>query len=254
MSPNATACSPFDIAHPADVVLDPLSFVDGKPSIVFDDGVITNHDGTLQLVAGPSIFSLQIPLGVGSSLNLKITGATIKADVVQVGDAIVLQNGQLGGVLDSKTADTIRGLKIDQIGLKPADSLLDATFANILGPLLALPKAKKSITDKYNGCRTPDIDVDGDGLEAYCDSCYAPTPDQAVNCPTDMTGQPVDPKTVDICIDGDGTEVKDVVDATGAVIMQCSEAMKGDKYRFVDGISVELNFQTIPLHSIKPPA
>ena len=35
--------------------------------------------------------------------------------------------------------------------------------------------------------------------------------------------------------------------------MQCTEAMKGDKPRFVDGISVELNFETSPIKSIKPP-
>jgi hypothetical protein len=143
---------------------------------------------------------------------------------------VVIKNARLGGVIDAKTADTIRGLEVEQIGLTPENSLLDAVFANLLGPLLALPKSAKSITDKYNGCRTPDIDVDGDGLESYCDS----DPDDDI-------------KVVDICIDGDGTEVKDVAG------MECSEAVTGGKNRFVDGISVALKFQTTAVKSIKPP-
>jgi hypothetical protein len=35
--------------------------------------------------------------------------------------------------------------------------------------------------------------------------------------------------------------------------MQCTEAMKGDKYRFVDGISVELNFETTAIGALKQP-
>jgi hypothetical protein len=153
---------------------------------------------------------------------------------VQDGDRIVLRNGHLGGVIDSKTADTIRGLEVEQIGLLPENSLLDATFANLLGPLLALPKSPVDIQNKYPGCRTPDIDVDQDGLESYCDS----NPDDEI-------------KVVDICIDGDGTEVTDVLAGDGTVLMQCSEAVKGTKNRFVDGISVELNFETTQVGSLK---
>lgn len=227
---NATACSPYD-AGKADIYLDPLSFsAPNTPIITFKDGVITSEGGTLQLNSGPSVFGVAIPVTDGITLDLKISGATIKADVVQVGSAIVLKNGHLGGVIDAHTADTIRGLEVEQIGLTKESSLLDATFANLLGPLLALPKAKASITKKYVGCRTPDIDVDGDGLEAFCDL----DPNDEI-------------KNVDICIDGDGTEVKDVG------TMQCSEALKGGKNRFVDGISVELNFETTAVKSIKPP-
>jgi hypothetical protein len=84
---------------------------------------------------------------------------------------------------------------------------------------------------KYPGCRTPDIDVDADGLEAFCDS----NPNDEI-------------KAVDVCIDGDGTEVKD---APGA---ECGAALlPNGKPRFVDGISVELNFKTTVIKSIKPP-
>jgi hypothetical protein len=234
---NVTACSPFDPTHPQDIVLDPLSFNGTDPAIAFKDGVITTAtDGTLQLTAGPSVFGVNIPVTNGITLDLLLTGASIKADVVMDGANMTLKNGHLGGVLDARTADTIRGLTVTQIGLTPDDSLLDAVFANILGTLLALPKSSTDIQLKYAGCRTPDIDVDQDGLESYCDS----DPDN-------------DPKTVDVCIDGDGTEVRDVLDSTGAVIMQCTEAMKGDQPRFVDGISVELNFETSAIKSIQPP-
>jgi hypothetical protein len=148
---------------------------------------------------------------------------------------MALLGGRLGGVIDAKTADTIRGLNVDQIGLTPENSLLDATFANLLGPLLALPKTGNQ--KKYPGCRTPDIDVDQDGHEAFCDS----DPD-------------VDPKVVDICVDGDGTEFKDVLGEDLKPIMNCTEVLlKDGKHRFVDGISVELNFETTPIKAIKPP-
>ncbi|HEU0031194.1 MAG TPA: putative metal-binding motif-containing protein [Kofleriaceae bacterium] len=233
------ACSPFDTSALAEIPIDVRSFVDqnpaGDPAITFKDGVISMQDGKLVLDAGPSLFSVNIPVTDGIALDLRITGATIKADVVEDNGAIVLRNGHLGGVIDSKTADTIRGLDVEQIGLTPENSLLDATFANLLGPLLALPKAKASVLEKYDNCRTPDIDVDQDGLEAFCDS----NPDDTN-------------KAVDRCIDGDGTEVEDVLDGSGAVIMQCSEAMKGDKFRFVDGISVELNFETSQVSKLTP--
>jgi hypothetical protein len=220
---GSTACSPFDGTR--DLNLNPLSLEGGQPLISFKDGVV---DSANKLVAGPSIFSVNIPVTDGINLDLRITGATIEGTLEANGTTM---NGKLGGVIDAKTADTIRGLDVSQIGLTPENSLLDATFANLLGPLLALPKASAGITKKYAGCRTPDIDVDGDGLEAFCDSN-----------PND------EDKSVDVCIDGDGTEVKD----SGTT--QCTEAMGSNgKPRFVDGISVEMNFSTTPIHGIKPP-
>jgi hypothetical protein len=226
---NVTACSPFDPGK-ADIPLDPLSFVQGtnnQPIITFRDGTISASG---ELLAGPSLFSVAIPVTDGITLDLKISGATIKGQVSGSGASMTIKNGHLGGVIDAKTADTIRGLEVEQIGLMPENSLLDATFANLLGPLLALPKASASITKKYTGCRTPDIDVDGDGLEAFCDT----DPNDEI-------------KLVDVCIDGDGTEIKDMPG------MECSAAQKNGKNRFVDGISVELNFETVGVKSIKPP-
>jgi hypothetical protein len=224
----ATACSPF--SGTADIPLDPLSFSGTAPVIVFKEGTIEQKGADYVLRAGPSIFSVNIPVTDGISLDLRITGAQIEAKVVEEGGKLVMKGGRLGGVIDSKTADTIRGLEVEDIGLLPENSLLDATFANILGPLLALPKSDPKIGEKYPGCRTPDIDVDQDGLESYCDS----NPDDEV-------------KVVDVCIDGDGTEFTD------AGNMQCTEAKKGEKFRFVDGISVELNFETTAIGALKQP-
>jgi hypothetical protein len=249
---NATACSPFEPGA-QDIHLDPLSLTNGAPAISFKSGEIVSEGGGLKLNAGPSIFSVTIPLTDDLSLDLRITGAQIKADVVEENGAIVLKNGHLGGVIDAITADTIRGLEVSDIGLRKEDSLLDAMFANLLGPLLALPKAPAAVTEKYVGCRTPDIDVDRDGLEAFCDSC-AETPD-GPDCQKTTPGpdeQPETAKVVDVCIDGDGTEVRDVVDG-GQVMMQCTQAQLDGKNRFVDGISVELNFETVNIKSIQPP-
>lgn len=244
---NVTACSPFEPGA-QDLHLDPLSLENGAPAISFKSGEIVSEDGGLKLNAGPSIFSVTIPLTDELSLDLRITGAQIKADVVEENGAIVLKNGHLGGVIDAITADTIRGLEVEDIGLTKDNSLLDAMFANLLGPLLALPKAPAEVTQKYVGCRTPDIDVDRDGLEAFCDSC-ADTPD-GPDCQKNMAGDPA--KSVDVCIDGDGTEVRDVVSG-GQVTMQCTQAQLDGKNRFVDGISVELNFETVNIKSIQPP-
>jgi hypothetical protein len=231
-SGNVTACSPF--MPTAEIAIDSRSLdSSGQPLISFKDGVV---DSSNTLTAGPSVFSITLPISGGINLTLKLTGAQIKGTMNANGS---ITNGRLGGVIDARTADTIRGLDVSQIGLTPQDSLLDALFANLLGPLLALPKANATVLAMYPDCRTPDIDVDGDGLEAFCDS---------------LAGKSGDMKTVDTCIDGDGTIVHDQVAPDGTVTMQCSEALMPDGVtpRFVDGVSVELNFQTAPIQQILP--
>jgi len=134
----------------------------------------------------------------------------------------------LGGVLGADTMDKIKGLDVEQIGLRPEDSLLDATFSNILGTILALPRLPDDFV--YPGCQTPDIDTDQDGLEAFCDT------------------EPFDEiQQVDVCVDGNGDIIFDEVDGNGNVTMQCTEALNGKgELRFVDGISIEINFDTQP--------
>jgi hypothetical protein len=211
-------CSPYD-ATPDQLTLDPLSFLpSGDPVIVFDDGILSS---TGSLTAGPSIFSVTVPVSDDINLDLRITCAQIEAQATMTPNGIALSNGRLGGVLDAHTLDQVRGLDVSDIGLKPEDSLLDATFANILGTIIGLKKNDE-------GCLMPDIDVDRDGLEAFCDS------------------DPLDDKNVvDTCIDGDGTRYTDQVNGTETI--HCTEVTNDDgTYKFIDGVSVELNFETVP--------
>ncbi|RMH39272.1 MAG: hypothetical protein D6689_17015 [Deltaproteobacteria bacterium] len=223
-------CTPYDDADPPDAIyLDPLSFEEGTmtPVIRFEAAEVTASN---QLFAGPSLFSVGIPVTDDLNLDLRITGATIEADIVMLRAGIGLTNGRLGGVIDANTADKVTGLEVEQIGLKPDDTLLDATFANLLGTLLGLPKVEVEVDGVVMSCQTPDVDVDRDGLEAFCDSD-----------PLDEVSK------VDICVDGDGTVVRDEIGPSGEVIKNCTEAVDGDgNLRFVDGISVELNFETVP--------
>jgi hypothetical protein len=227
---DPNVCSPF--VSTAEIPMDPRSLdTSGMPLIAFKDGQVA-ADGTL--TAGPSLFSISLPISGSITLTLALTGAQIQGTMNPDGS---ITKGRLGGVIDARTADTIRGLTVSQIGLTPDDSLLDALFANLLGPLLALPKANATVQAMYPDCRTPDIDVDGDGLEAFCNSM----PDGSN-------------KTVDTCIDGDGTIVHDQVAPDGTVTMQCTQALMPDGVtpRFVDGVSVELNFETKPISKILP--
>ena len=222
-----SSCYPFD-STPDTIAIDPLSFEGGKPVIQFTSGEVKMNGTKLELTAGPSLFAVSVPITSDIVLTLKITGTQIKADVVEEGGRITLKNGHLGGVIDAVTADTIRGLTVEQIGLTPEDSLLDAIFGNVLGTLLALPSQPNG--SAHPGCKTPDIDVDRDGLEIFCDTNSDNNPDT---------------KVVDLCVDGDGTEVRDTMN--GTAVVHCTEAKLPDGTpRFVDGISVELNFETAP--------
>jgi hypothetical protein len=226
-----TACNPLD-ASPDTIELEDRSFGnDGKPLIAFTSGAVSAGGGGLQLVAGPSLFQVSVPITDGIELTLKVTGTTIEANVAMEGNRVIHTNGRLGGVIDARTADTIRGLEVEEIGLSPENSLLDAIFANVLGPLLALP-----VVPGEPMCRTPDIDVDRDGLEAFCDK--------------NLDGDP-NTQQVDTCIDGDGTVVQDTM--VGGVIQHCADATDGQgRPRFPDGVSVEFNFATSPANLVRP--
>jgi hypothetical protein len=224
---GAPVCTPYDDADPADdVLLDPLSFLDnGDPKISFEAAAVTSG---MQLLAGPSLFSVGIPVTDDLMLDLRITGATIEGDIMMMRSGLGIVNGRLGGVIDANTADKVTGLEVDEIGLTPENTLLDAIFANLLGTLIGLPKIQHEL---YEGCQTPDVDVDRDGLEAFCDS------------------HPLDEKNeVDVCIDGDGKIYFDGdANPDGTIAANCTELVDKDgNLLFVDGISVELNFETVP--------
>jgi len=215
-------CSPFD-SDLDPITLTPESFdANGAPQIAFKSGTVRMVDGVLRLSSGPSVFALVLPLVEGVELELRITGTTIEADLVMGPGGWTLQNGRLGGVLDTYTMDQIRGLDVEQIGLRPQDSLADAMYANVLGILLGLRKADAESPGA--GCLTPDIDVDGDGLEAFCDT----TPDD-------------EPFLVDRCVDGDGTVIEDTPG------FECGVSLDGNgERRFVDGVSIAITFETVP--------
>ena len=147
----------------------------------------------------------------------------------------------LGGVLDARTLDGIRGLDIKQIQLTKEDSLLDAIFAG--GVIVAFLPLPKQVGGPFDGQPTPDVDVDGDGLEIFC---QADAPGSH-KCAANPKG---DNPVVDLCIDGDGTIVSDSDLGAGH---QCTEATNGmnkdgsPKFRFVDGISVALTFRAVPV-------
>jgi hypothetical protein len=209
-------CNPFDLT-PESIMVDALSFEDnGEPIIAFDSGRTIMEGSDLLLQAGPSVFSLVIPITDDIPLTLSMTGVRIQGTVVPVGEGLGIVGGRLGGVMDSYTLDQVRGLEVMEINLRPEDSMLDAMYANTLGVLLGFQRNEM-------GCMMPDIDIDGDGLEAFCDT----TPDDEVNA-------------IDLCIDGDGTEIRD----EGGV--QCTTAMVDGELRFADGVSMVMNFETVP--------
>lgn len=216
-------CGPYDDT-PDDVPIEPLSIDGAKPKILFGAATISGPAGALHLDAGPSFFAATVPLTLGISLDLRISGARISADLVTLPGGVGLRNGRVGGILSAATLDEVRGLSVPQIGLNPEDSLLDLIFANALGVALALPRHE-------SGCFAPDIDVDGDGREGFCD-----TSDDGIF-------------QVDLCIDGDGTMVRD---GDGGV-EECSQARNAaGGLRFVDGISVALTFEAVPAHELIP--
>jgi hypothetical protein len=179
-------------------------------------------DGVLKLHSGPSLFTMTLPIDDFIQLDLSITGTTIEADVVMTPGGWVLRNGRLGGVVDAHNMDKIRGLDVEEIGLLPEDSLADAMFANVLGVLIGLRRGE--VGTEAEGCFTPDVDVDGDGLEAFCD-----------------LSPEVEPLIVEKCVDGDGSVVLDEggTDCTTAVD-------ENGNLRFVDGVSIAINFETVP--------
>jgi hypothetical protein len=215
-------CSPFDSE------LDPLqleaeSFLAGDvPVRAFRQGIIESRGGSLHLRAGKSVFPIEFPIPPTSVLDLVISEAEIDGELVMTPGGWALQGARLGGVLRAIDADRSSGLDIPIVGLLPENTLLDGFFAGALSGILGLPIAPSD--GPGAGCYTPDIDVDGDGLEAFCDS----DPDDEVY-------------EVDLCVDGDGTVV---VDSEGA---PCSQALDSDgKPRFVDGVSLVILFEAMP--------
>lgn len=226
---GAPVCTPFDDSAD-ELLVNPASLDEnGEALVAFKSAEVVDAGDALTLRGGPALFSVKVPLPLdGLVLDLTLTGATIEATVTESAGGITLTEGRVGGVIDARTANDIRGISVPDFNIQPEDSLLDATFANLVGTFLVLPTLPISEAGEWpDGCKTPDIDVDRDGLEGFCDS--------------DGDNE------VDLCVDGDRTVVHDEVDDSGEVTVECTEAMDDEgNYRFVDGISVELNFEAVP--------
>jgi hypothetical protein len=223
-------CTPYDSDTPNTIDIAP-EFVraDGVPVHVFGAATISGNEAALY--AEPGTAHITIPITVDLVHPMPIAGAILIGTVVagQSGPEIIA--GRLGGVLPGYELERIVGLDVPEVGIDPSDTLLDAYFANILGPILALPSAPAP----YDACRTPDIDVDGDGLEIFCDSDQL----DAFN-------------RVDTCIDGDGTVIVDTVNPD-QTINQCSQAVDANgKPRFVDGISIAVDYEAVPAELVAP--
>src|SRR6185503_13600762 len=132
-------------------------------------------DAAGALTAGPGFVVIELPILDGAVMKLPVSAKLLE------GTLTTTLSGKIGGVLQAEDLDRERTFVLDDVGQHAGDSLLDFFYANLLGPLLALDQ-------DADGCRSPDIDVDGDGLEKFCDS----NPDDDI-------------KTVDTCIDGNGT-------------------------------------------------
>ena len=210
---DGTLVIPVEIYdHDADP--DPCVKAAFEPAVTGADGVPvsrfraghTEVDASVRLALGRGFVQVPVPIGDDAVMVLPLSAWSLDGELTGTGATTALAAGRLDGVLQAFSLDRQRGLFIEEIGLLPEHSLADAFFANILGPILALESGGR-------GCRRPDIDVDGDGLETFCDTN-----------PND------DDHTVDLCIDGDGTMIPD-----GDT--DCSQALGPSGPRFVDGIS-----------------
>jgi len=213
---NDPKCNPFaQNAVTVDVTaqsFDPTN----QPVIAFKSG----HVDAGLLNDGPSLFSVSVPIQ-GRDIALELSGARLQmalTDNFAVKQANA-KDGLLGGVLQAATLSQITNIDAGGV-IKKDQSLLDAIFAGPVAPILGLDSDK-------DGNYLPDIDVDGDGLETF----YVTNPPPA--------GQSV---KVDTCKDGDGTIIMSTPTAPCALAKD-----ENGKLRFVDGLSVALKFNAVPV-------
>lgn len=239
---TATACTDAYLTAHGDtldaVAIDPLSLAADEvtPQISFVNGTIENG----MLKAGPSVFALNIPIADDMNIDFRISSALIEGQIgVDSRGGISLTDTILGGVLGAKDLSNIRGLDVSDINLTPEDSLLDVIFVAFLAKanLLGLKQIHCHPLCPPDGCLIPDIDVDGDGYECFIDDDPADNVDR-----------------VTLCVDGDGTEVRNDWDGTGK---NCTQKLGADgKPMFRDGLSIALKFSTLPVRigALDPPA
>jgi len=93
---NGNDCNPL-VGSPKLIALDPTSFDNtGNSLIAFEAGEITAAGDGFKLTAGPSIFTVAVPIA-GSALTLALTPARIEGYVAATADGYKLTNGRIYG-------------------------------------------------------------------------------------------------------------------------------------------------------------
>lgn len=168
-------------------------------------------DAAGALTTGIGRLHLELPIDSENALPLPVTVLRGAGTLLDDGfDDLVVH-----GVLRADALGAEPSPIIEQIGAGLGDTMLDVFYANVLGPLVALPQV--------DGCRAADVDLDGDGLESFCDTDTNP-----------------DLHRVTVCVDGDGTRI------ASTPLAPCSAATIGGVPRFKDGISASFVLSARP--------
>ena len=219
----------------SDVVLDKLSFdSSGAPQISFVNGSI---DKNLKLAAGPSIFSVNIPVQNILTLDLAITGATIhrRCPARRLDHECQARRHHFRS---NRGSDPRPRRDADRPDAEPVAARRDVREH---------PRRPARAAEVQEHRRAEEVRRLQDARHRR--RRRRPRSVLPFGSSTTLTK-----KVADVCIDGDGTEVHSTYDAMGNIIDHCAQALDSHgKPRFVDGISVELNFATTRIHSIKPP-
>jgi hypothetical protein len=214
---NDPSCDPF-MQNNVTVRPTAPSFVD--PAAMPPVPLIAFKDGKVQSTvfnAGPDLFQVTIPIQ-GLNIFIQLSGTHLQMTLADdfANKLTNATGGMLGGVLEAVSLAGITGINASDV-CKKDQSLLDCIFVGAVGTILGLD------TDK-DGHSLPDIDVDGDGIESFWNT-NPPAAGQSIH--------------VDTCKDGDGTIVM------GTDCPTAKDA-KGN-YRFVDGLSMALKFNAVPV-------
>ena len=157
-------------ATPDTVTIDPTSLGAGDVPLSRLRSMSTTAAGAVTALRG--VIRLDIPINEIDHLPMPITVQYADGMFTATGPTAQLTGLRFGGTMQAFRLETVEMPVIEEIGVMPGDTMLDGIFANLLGPLLALPQSPFQ-----TGCRTADIDLDDDGLESFCDS----DPDDAIH-------------------------------------------------------------------------
>lgn len=164
----------------------------------------------------PLLFPTPDPFELIQGFAFPISVTQVSGALTPSGDGFAMLH--VTGVLQPFRLGQLDAPASQSLGTAAGDSELDAVFANILGrSILFLQPAG-------NGCLLAEVDVDGDGLEAFCDSR------------TDGVFR------VDTCIDGNGVALRDGDNG----VDDCSQALRHGRPRFVDGITAQVVISAKP--------